>query len=92
MTQLFELRATEHKEEAGMPVTFLDHKCIKIDPKRFKGSTIPINNGASDATEDGSCGCQNSVYDYEEGSSLFDSKSERERDLKNENSSGKEKK
>ena len=62
-----------------MPVTFLDHMCIKHKPKGLlKNSTVSIRGGASDATDSGSC--ENSVYVYEEGSASLISESEREKE------------
>ena len=62
-----------------MPVTFLDHMCIKHKPKGLlKNSTVSISGGASDATDSGSC--ENSVYVYEEGSASLISESRREKE------------
>ena len=49
-----------------MPVTFLDHKCIKIESNRLIASTVKQNNQASNATDDETCA--NSVYVHKDAS------------------------
>ena len=82
---------TEHIGKEGMPVTFLDHKCINIESKRSIDSTVRLNN---QATDDESCAI--SVHVHEDTSINCDLEAqtqneyEREYQLKNEDSSGNE--